>query len=225
MMEIMIVSNVLLWLMVITLGVLTMALARQIGLLHERSAPLGAVISDKGPEVGDDAPEFELEDFATAQEVKIGGARENGRDLLVLFLAPNCPMCNKLLPTALSMAGSEHLDVVIVSDGPREEHEEYLRTHELGDIPYVVSANVGIQFQVGRVPYAILLSSDGKILSKGLVNTREHLESLVEAKLTGIPTIQEYLKRQKQDHDHHDHAEKVDISSEQELKKVGTEQV
>jgi methylamine dehydrogenase accessory protein MauD len=216
MVEIMIISNVLLWLIVISLGVLTMALARQIGLLHERSAPLGAVISDKGPEVGDDAPEFDLEDFSTGQEVKIGGVRENGRDLLVLFLAPNCPMCNKLLPIAILMAESEHLDVVIVSDGSREEHEEYLRTHELGDIPYIVSANVGIRFQVGRVPYAILLSSDGKILSKGLVNTREHLESLVEAKITGIPTIQEYMKRHKHNHG--------DAAGPEELKKVGTEQ-
>ena len=31
-----------------------MALSRQVGILHERSAPLGAVIADKGPEVGDD---------------------------------------------------------------------------------------------------------------------------------------------------------------------------
>lgn len=218
-MEIMIVSNVVLWLVVIALGVLTMALARQIGLLHERSAPLGAVVSDKGPEVGDDAPEFDLEEFSTGQQVKIGGVRENGQDLLVLFLAPHCPMCNKLLPTAISMAETEHLDVAIVSDGPREEHEEYLRTHDLGDIPYIVSANVGIQFQVGRVPYAILLSSDGKILSKGLVNTREHLESLVEAKVTGIATIQEYLKRRRADH-----GDGGDISPEEQLKNVGTGQ-
>lgn len=218
-MEIMFVSNVVLWVIVIALGVLTMALARQIGLLHERSAPLGAVISDKGPEVGDEAPEFDLEDFSTGQKVRIGGVRENGQDLLVLFLAPHCPMCNKLLPTAISMAESEHLDVAIVSDGPREEHEEYLRTHTLGDIPYVVSANVGIRFQVGRVPYAILLSNDGRILSKGLVNTREHLESLVEAKVTGVATIQEYLRRRNAGH-----ADGEDAGAEEALKKVGTEQ-
>ncbi len=40
MMEIMVVSNVVLWIAVIGLGVLSLALARQIGLLHERSAPL-----------------------------------------------------------------------------------------------------------------------------------------------------------------------------------------
>lgn len=206
MMETLIVSNILLWILLMALGLVTLALARQVGILHERSAPLGAVITDKGPEVGEDAPEFELEDF-TGQPVKIGGKQGDGRDLLLLFLAPNCPMCNKLLPTALSMAGKESLDVVVVSDGPREEHVAFLRKHHLGDLPYVVSANVGIRFQVGRVPYAILIDGNGKIRSKGLVNTREHLESLVEAKAMGITSMQEFLKQ-------HQHPEPEDGSGE-----------
>lgn len=195
-MEALIASDVLLWLAVIALGVLNLALARQVGVLHERSAPLGAVIADKGPEVGDDAPEFELEDFS-GRQVSIGGKRPGVGDTLLLFLAPNCPMCNKLLPTARAMAASEHLDVVVISDGPREEHGEFLRKHDLGEIPYVVSANVGIRLQIGRVPYAILIDGEGKIRAKGLVNTREHLESLVEAKAIGIPSMQEYLRQRK----------------------------
>lgn len=193
-MELLVASDALLWLTVVALGVVTLALARQVGVLHERSAPLGAVIADKGPEIGDDAPEFELEDFS-GRQVTIGGKRRG--DTLVLFLAPNCPMCNKLLPTARAMAASEHLDVVVISDGPREEHGQFLRKHDLGAIPYVVSANVGIRFQIGRVPYAILIDGDGRISAKGLVNTREHLESLVEAKTMGIPSMQEYMRQRK----------------------------
>lgn len=189
-----IASNVLLWLVVMAMGLVVVALSRQVGILHERSAPLGAVIADKGPEIGDDAPKFELKDFYE-RPVVIGGTRESGLDLLLLFLAPNCPMCNKLLPTARKMAARENLDVVVVSDGPKEEHAEFLRKHDLGNIPYVVSANVGIRLQVGRVPYAMLIDSGGKIRAKGLVNTREHLESLVEAKEMGIPSMQEYLKQ------------------------------
>jgi methylamine dehydrogenase accessory protein MauD len=200
MMEALVVSNVLLWILVIALGILTLALARQVGILHERSAPLGAMITDKGPEVGEDAPEFELNDFS-GRPVKIGGRREGGMDTLLLFLAPHCPMCNKLLPTALSLASSEHLDVVVISDGSREEHEAFLQRHHLGGLPLVVSANVGIRFRVGRVPYAFLIDGEGKIRSKGLVNTREHLESLVEARATGIPSIQAYLQRHRDPED------------------------
>ncbi len=39
--------------------------------------------------------------------------------------------------------------------------------------------------------------------AKGLVNTREHLESIVAAKQLGIASIQEYLKtRHVHDHEH-----------------------
>jgi hypothetical protein len=42
-MEALIVSNVVLWLLVIALGVVVYALTRQIGVLHERVAPAGAL--------------------------------------------------------------------------------------------------------------------------------------------------------------------------------------
>ncbi len=195
-MEGLIASNVLLWLVVAGMGLVIVALSRQVGVLHERSAPLGAVIADKGPEIGDDSPKFDLKDF-DGNPVTIGGTRQDGLDTLLLFLAPNCPMCNKLLPTARRMAADENLNVVVVSDGPRAEHAAFLRTHDLGEIPYVVSAEVGIRMQVGRVPYAMLIDSEGKIHAKGLVNTREHLESLVEAKAMGVSSMQEYLKQRK----------------------------
>jgi len=195
-MESLVASNVMLWLVVMALGLVIVALSRQVGVLHERSAPLGAVIVDKGPEIGDDAPKFDLQDFS-GRQLAIGGKREDGLDTLLLFLAPNCPMCSKLLPTARKMATYENLNVLVVSDGPREEHVEFLRKHDLGDIPYVISAPVGIRLQIGRVPYAVLIDSDGKIRAKGLVNTREHLESLVEAKAMGVPSMQEYLKQRK----------------------------
>jgi methylamine dehydrogenase accessory protein MauD len=190
--EALLVSNVMLWVVAIALGVVVLALARQIGLLHERSAPLGAMMADKGPEVGDEAPELEVEDFQ-GRPIRVGG-KGGPRDTLLLFLAPNCPMCNQLLPTARSMARSDGLDVVVISDGPREDHERFLRKHAMGGIPYVVSAEVGMRYQVGRVPHAVLVDGAGKIRAKGLVNTREHLESLVEAKTMNHASLQEYLK-------------------------------
>jgi len=42
----------------------------------------------------------------------------------------------------------------------------------------------------------VLLDDAGVIASKGLVNTREHLESLVIAKLAGFGSIQSYLGAQ-----------------------------
>lgn len=204
-MEYIVASEVMLWMAVVALAFVCLALSRQVGILHERSAPLGAVISDKGPDIGDMAPKFDLSDHK-GNVMTLGGQRPGGADQLALFLAPNCPMCNKVLPTARAMANDEKLDVVVISDGPREEHEEFLKTHDLGTIPYVISADVGMRFQVGRVPYAVLINGDGTIAAKGLVNTREHLESLLEARTMGVQSMQEYIEKHHHHPDHTMHA-------------------
>ena len=46
---------------------------------------------------------------------------------------------------------------------------------------------------VAKLPYAVLLDEQGKVASLGLVNTREHLESLFEAKERGVASLQDYL--------------------------------
>jgi methylamine dehydrogenase accessory protein MauD len=201
MLEALLVSNILLWMIAIALGATVLALARQIGLLHERSAPLGAMVTDAGPEVGDKAPSFQLRDFA-GNPVEIGGVRR--RDTLLVFLAPSCPMCNKLLPTMRALGREERLDVIVVSDGAREDHERFLRHHRIDNIPYVVSIEVGLRYRIGRVPYAVLIDDKGVIRAKGLVNTREHLESLIEAKAMNYASLQDYLE---ETHEHeYDHA-------------------
>jgi methylamine dehydrogenase accessory protein MauD len=123
---------------------------------------------------------------------------------LLVFLAPLCPMCNKILPTMQALGREEHLDVIVVSDGAREEHERFLRHHQIGSIPYVVSSEIGIRYRVGRVPYAVLIDDQGVIRAKGLVNTREHLESLVEAKAMNVASLQQYLKETQAQHEEGD---------------------
>jgi methylamine dehydrogenase accessory protein MauD len=206
MLEALLVSNILLWLIAVALGATVVALARQIGLLHERSAPLGAMVTDTGPEVGDKAPVFKMNDFF-GKPVEIGGPHHKGRDLLLVFLAPSCPMCNKLLPTMRALGREEHLDVIVVSDGAKADHERFLRHHRIDNMPYVVSAEVGIGYRIGRVPYAVLIDGQGVIRAKGLVNTREHLESLVEAKAMNYASLQDYLE---EGHEH-DHATPEDV--------------
>ena len=52
---------------------------------------------------------------------------------------------------------------------------------------------VGMTFRVERLPYAVLIDQAGRVAAKGLVNSREHLESLVTAHETGFASIQDYL--------------------------------
>ena len=106
MVEALAVSQVVLWLVVLALGAAVFALARQIGVLHERVAPLGALMTDRAADVGDKAHRFELTDIA-GRKVQVGGERAGGRSQLLLFVSPACPMCKKLLPVARSFVRSE----------------------------------------------------------------------------------------------------------------------
>ena len=50
-------------------------------------------------------------------------------------------------------------------------------------------------FQVQWLPYAVLIDERGVIASLGIVNSREHLESLFEAERLGVASIQDYLQQ------------------------------
>ena len=194
--NLLIVSNVLLWVAFLGVTVVMLGLMRQVGLLHERSSPMGAMITDHGPDIGDKAPELDLKDFA-GRAVKIGGPAAEGRQTLLMFTAPTCPVCDKLFPIIKSIARAEKISVVMISDGAPEEHRRFLDSHDLGEIRYVVSAEAVMAFQVGKIPYGVLLDPQGVIRAKGLTNTREHLESLLEADKTGFASLQQYIASRK----------------------------
>jgi methylamine dehydrogenase accessory protein MauD len=188
-----VVSNALLWAVVLALLVALLALARQIGILYERIAPMGALMLDSGPKVGEAAPAFELESL-TGARIAVGGTGRT-RSQLLFFLSPTCPVCKKLLPILRSTRQSERgwLDVVLASAGDRAEHLAFYQKAKLADFPYLLSTELGMALKVGRLPYAVLIGEDGRIRAKGLVNSREQLESLFTAKELGVASVQEFL--------------------------------
>ena len=194
-MDVLTVSVVLLWLAVLVLGVMLWALSRQVGVLFERVAPMGALVTDAGPAVGEPSPSFQLRGIQS-EAVAIGGPSE--RATLVFFLSPTCPVCKKLLPVLKAMQRDERraVSVVLASDGERAEHLRFFTEQGLGHMPYVLSTELGMGYRVSRLPYAVLLDRGGMVAAKGLVNSREQLDSLLNAHDMGAPSIQQYIDKQ-----------------------------
>ena len=96
-----------------------LVLARQIGVLYERIAPMGALMNDSGPQVGEQSPKFTLESL-NGGVVSIGTVKETAT--LVFFVSPTCPICKKLIPILRSIRSSEGdwLTVVLASDGDED---------------------------------------------------------------------------------------------------------
>ncbi|MEI7968812.1 MAG: methylamine dehydrogenase accessory protein MauD [Betaproteobacteria bacterium] len=188
------VSNAVLWVLMLGVIVALWALARQVGILYERVAPMGALITDAGPRLGEASPTFDLP-LLGGGSIAIAGERP--RSQLIFFLSPTCPVCKKLLPILRSASQAEKgwLEVVLASDGDSTQHLAFYRDQKLDVFPYVLSADLGMTYRVSRLPYAVLLDEHGVIRAKGLVNNREQLESLFNAKEIGVTSVQDYLQR------------------------------
>ena len=191
--NILIIFNLILWVFVIGLSFLVLALTRQIGILYERVAPAGALMMNKILETGAIAATFQLEDINTGTALTIGGKRD--RSQLLFFLSPSCPVCKSLLPMLKSVkrAEADWLDVVLASDGEMQAHRDFIVQQNLSSETYVSSETLGKQYGIAKLPFAVLIDEKGVVASLGLVNSREHFESLFESLERGIPSLQEYL--------------------------------
>jgi methylamine dehydrogenase accessory protein MauD len=188
------ISNVLLWIAVLALLLVVLALVRQLGVLHERIAPAGALMLNRGLTVGERAPMIDVEDLE-GRPLRLGAPREDGRSTLLVFVSPTCPVCKSLLPAIKSGRKDEKdwLDVVLASDGDLAEQRRFASEQGLDGVPYVVSTPLGLGYQVNRLPFAALVDAAGVLRARGLVNSREHLESLFEAQRLGVASLQEYF--------------------------------
>lgn len=194
-MEWLVVSNILLWIGFLVMVVINLALARQIGVLYERIAPAGALMMNQQLTVGSRAPELSLATLDGGIE-DIGKVAEKKSQLL-FFLSPDCPVCNELTPILKSAAKAEAdwLRVTLASDGQELDHRGYVAKKGLGSFPYVVSELLGKTYGVAKLPYAVLIDETGTIASMGIVNSREHVESLFEAKERKVASIQDYMQK------------------------------
>jgi len=188
-----IAAVVVLSVLVCGLVVAVFALSRQVGIIYERIAPMGALIMDAGPAVGDAAPAFSIASL-DGRQIAVGGSAAKAS--LLFFLSPTCPICKKLLPVLKSTAKSEQdwLEILLASDGERAAHEKFYRQSKLDVFPYLLSTELGMAFKVSRLPYAVLLDEAGRVRAKGLVNSREQLESLFTARELGVSSVQDYLQ-------------------------------
>lgn len=179
--------------LVMALIVVVFAMARQMGILFERISPIGAMVNDSGPKLGEVSPAFNLPSL-TGGHVQVGAA--SGKNMLIFFLSPTCPICKKLLPVLRSLRQSEEqLDVLLASDGDEARHRDFIASADLAAFPYVISEQLGVTYRVSRLPFAVLLDNEGVVKAKGLVNTREQLESLFNAAETGYASIQDFASR------------------------------
>ena len=148
------VAFVVQWLLVVVLCVIVVALARQVGTLHLRLGPRGALEVDaEGPALGE-APPPRPAGLDGGGRAMLGGP---GAPRLVLFVSPTCPICEEVKPSVPAAASSAGLAAQVVHDPDAERW-----------------------WNVPGTPFAVVLDRTGVVRAKGTVNNLEQLEGLVD---------------------------------------------
>ena len=170
------VSYVVMWLLLAALTLVVVALARQIGTLHLRLGPRGALeVDDEGPPLGEAPPPEESTD-AEGRPARIGGP---GEPQLLLFVSPGCHLCEQVLPSLPAVARKHELAPYVLADVDADETASQYERRRLA--ARVVSAvGIGQRYRVPGTPYAVVLDRMGVVRAKGTVNNLEQLEGLVE---------------------------------------------
>jgi methylamine dehydrogenase accessory protein MauD len=167
-------SYVVLWCLVLVLCVVVVALARQVGTLHLRLGPRGALeIDDEGPPIGEAPMPIAAAD-SDGNPITIGGP---GRAQLLLFVSATCRVCEEIIPGLGVVANGGGLEPLILSDDT--SGLEILRERRLPSRP-IASAQATRVYSVPGTPYAVILDRSGIVRAKGTVNNLEQLEGLVD---------------------------------------------
>ena len=195
--NLLIASNIVLWIALIVLTVIVFALVRQIGVLYERVAPAGALSINQQLKVGQTAPELDVINLKNQQTLHIAGPSTAQKCQLLFFVSPTCPICKSLIGIAKSIAREESqwVDLVFASDGSEDEIGQFMEAQGLTQSNFVNSDLLGKSYGVAKLPYAVLIDEAGTLQAMGIVNSREHIESLFNVKETGYASLQEYMQK------------------------------
>jgi methylamine dehydrogenase accessory protein MauD len=191
---VLLISHVLLWVVVLVQVVLTLALARLVGrMLSRQFAGGGARVIDPGPDLGAVVEGWEATDLL-GRPFPFRLPRRRG--LFLLYVSPHCSVCAGLVPAARrffkEIAGQAEGVWVLVL-GSREAQIAYARENGLTDQPVLAEGDLPPAWRLGGAPFGLWVDAAGRVKAKGMVDRREHLESLRHAAETGYPTFERYV--------------------------------
>ncbi len=181
-----VVSIVAQFVLIGVLAVIVLSLARQIGILHERTAPASLVRGNEAVVgIGDELPDLELN--AVSGAVCRLAAEGSDAATALLFVAPDCPICKSVLP-AFAQALDRQAGCVgyWVGDGMDPgAFSEYAQEHGLDGDRVLLSQELGLRLGVRTLPVLTLLDAERRVLAQETITGPRRLENLFAAHLSG----------------------------------------
>ncbi|PTX64408.1 methylamine dehydrogenase accessory protein MauD [Melghirimyces profundicolus] len=172
--EVLLYSNVLLWVVVLLIGFTLFILFRQFGEVYLST---GESIARDGIAIGDHVPLLNNRRTLNGQTVR----DQPGKPTLMLFLSPTCEACKDLIPDwnqAFHERNDIHFRVIAV--GNKEKTAEMVKTRKLeGELIPDEDHSILEKHRVRVTPFAFILDEKGVVRGKGLCNGMEHIHGLI----------------------------------------------
>lgn len=174
-------SYIALWILVLIFSVLFLGLAREIGTFHRRIGVPGALLTDDGLDIGSKVANFTAREVPSGRDVDFHSPMD--REALVVFISPHCSPCRNLLPSLMRgwADWSKTVRPLIVCEGAEHEVRSFAEQMKI-TIPLLADPSSEIRTSFGgpSTPHAFPLNIEGIVKLKGIVNSRDDIDRLVD---------------------------------------------
>jgi methylamine dehydrogenase accessory protein MauD len=180
------VAFLALWAVLLFLGFLVLGTLRTLGLLSWRLELLEATtprrLGRDGLRPGKKAPDFSLPS-ADGKEITLQNLA--GRKVLLVFTQSGCSPCTQIMPE-LNPLRSSAVQVVVINNGEPQATKKW--GEELGArFPVLAQERFSVskRYAVFATPFAFLIDEKGIIVSKGIINNRQHIRYVLSGARVG----------------------------------------
>jgi len=187
--ELLIVSSILLWMVVVLNFLLTLALIRR-----KNSGP--SVMNVPKLKIGQSAPDFTAE---TLSGETVTQMTYSGRAVAFMFVSPDCGPCRELIPSFEALhpkAQQSGSELVLVSQVDTVKTQSFVAEYGI-TLPVLVAPREGNSFgrdyKVAGTPFYCFIDAEGKVQGTGFLDSEwENLAEEWEAKAAGrsLPLLQ-----------------------------------
>ena len=171
-----VLSSVLLAICIVALSIVTFSLARQIGVLHERSQPVASELHT-----------VPVDEGAVLERLDIPGDHSL-ITVTLLFVATDCPLC-RMLHTTFSALKENHRVLgaywVFAGDTP-EAVGAYAAEHDIAVESVLVEPRLALQCAVINTPTLVLLRRDNQgwqLQARRSITSARQLQTLMDTYL------------------------------------------
>lgn len=171
-----VVAVVVQFVIITVLALVVLSLARQVGILHERTAPAAL---DRGAEstlaIGERLSTTTLESLAGRGVVL---SPDDADTKLLLFIAADCPVCRTVIPAYhQALRADSALNGLWVGDGADPARfVAYLDEQGIDADAVVESRSLGLELGIREMPALVILDAGNRLLVREVLRGPRQLE-------------------------------------------------